>query len=444
MRNVLVIVAVIMAITAAAFSAGGNMGGGAGIETNPFLIEDMADFNTFADPNNSETYLAEGVYTKLACDPNLATETYTKSVIGYFSGIFDGDGHTISNITINITESDHDDFGLFRGISSNTAQVKNLDVLNCNITNTTHFRIFGLLCGYNGGTIDNCHASGSINGGITLGGLCGVNTGTISNCNTSVSITGWGMLGGLCGANEFGGKITFSYADGSVTGNDFIGGLSGKNFGEISKSFSSVSVTGDFLPGGVCGVNSNPGKIENCYATGAVHGTTGPAAGFCGMNDATITNCYCTGLNTSQGGPGIPFSGGSDFRNISNCFWNTDTSKISDPEGGLTGTDTDGMIGLTIIEMQSKSTFAGWDFVGDSGDGTDDIWDICEGTNYPRFVRQIAAGDYLCPYGVSFEDLGFLALHWLDTANEVDLTGDGKVDARDFAIFAQSWMSGIE
>jgi hypothetical protein len=46
----------------------------------------------------------------------------------------------------------------------------------------------------------------------------------------------------------------------------------------------------------------------------------------------------------------------------------------------------DNLNGKTTAEMQTASTFleAGWDFVGETENGTDDIWWILEGKDYPR------------------------------------------------------------
>ena len=77
---------------------------GSGTETNPYLIEDLADFDKFADPNNASVYWVSGVYTRLDCDQNLAGRMYTTAVIApdfpditdwnfdgiSFSGFFDG------------------------------------------------------------------------------------------------------------------------------------------------------------------------------------------------------------------------------------------------------------------------------------------------------------------------------------------------------------------
>jgi hypothetical protein len=105
------------------------------------------------------------------------------------------------------------------------------------------------------------------------------------------------------------------------------------------------------------------------------------------------------------------------------------------------------VVGKTTPEMQMESTFtdAGWDFVGEIINGPNDIWDICEGTNYPKFVWSIPEADFVCPDGVNFMDYSFFAGHWYETdygdVNGVELSGDGKVNWEDFGVFAEWWMA---
>jgi hypothetical protein len=48
--------------------------------------------------------------------------------------------------------------------------------------------------------------------------------------------------------------------------------------------------------------------------------------------------------------------------------------------------ENEGRAGLTITQMQIASTFlnARWDFVGETENGTEDIWWIDEANDYPR------------------------------------------------------------
>jgi len=62
---------------------------------------------------------------------------------------------------------------------------------------------------------------------------------------------------------------------------------------------------------------------------------------------------------------------------VTACFWDIQTSGQATSVGGT---------GKTTAEMQTASTFleAGWDFVGETENGTEDIWWINEGKDYPR------------------------------------------------------------
>jgi len=102
--------------------------------------------------------------------------------------------------------------------------------------------------------------------------------------------------------------------------------------------------------------------------------------------------------------------------------------------------------------MQTESTFtdAGWDFVAETANGTDDIWDICDGTNYPKLAWQVPIeGDFLCPDGVDSIDYSFFAAHWRDSgcagSNECDGTDldlSGAVDWGDLKILCHNWLEG--
>jgi hypothetical protein len=129
---------------------------------------------------------------------------------------------------------------------------------------------------------------------------------------------------------------------------------------------------------------------------------------------------------------------------VTHSFWDIETSGQATSDGGAD---------KTTAQMQMESTFtdAGWDFVGEMENGTEDIWSICEGTNYPRFVWQIPAGDLVCPDGVTTLDFSLFAAHWLDEncglSNDycegADLNLSGAVDINDLEAFADNWLAGI-
>jgi hypothetical protein len=213
---------------------------GSGTEANPYLIQSRADFDEFANPANAATYWASGKYTKLMCDPNLAGTTYTQAVIAPdtstpFAGIFDGNGHTISNLTI--TASTQDYVGLFGHVGSG-GQIHNLGVENVNLTGR---QFIGGLVGSNVyGTLTSCYADGSVSGGYSVGGLVGENQGSITTCYAIGSVTETGQ---------------YSYS---------AGGLVGRNYNMITSCYSTSSVSGDWSIGGLIGWN-NSDAITACF-----------------------------------------------------------------------------------------------------------------------------------------------------------------------------------
>ncbi len=338
----------------------------------------------------------------------------------------------------------------------------------------------GGLCGHNEyGTIRNSHATGSIRGGENLGGLIGetfagriedcfaggpvigetgstylgglcgyVSEGTISRCYAAGAVSAGvssNYLGGLCGANgllsQSYATIRDSYATGSVSGGSFLGGLFGYNrSGTFIACYATGDISGVECLGGLIGEN-NGGTIRDCYASGMINGTRG-IGGFAGSNyRGKIHRCYSVGKptgTTSVGGFCGMKTGGSGFEDTGN-FWDTQTSQKATSAMGT---------GKTTSQMKTKTTFtgAGWDFVGETVNGTEDIWRMCgSGVNYPRLSREFSdGGDFACPNGVSMNDLSYLSVRWLadssETAGAADGNGDGKVDLADFAILGSNWL----
>ena len=106
-----------------------------------------------------------------------------------FVGILNGQGYTISNLTINSTAQY---VGLFGYIGANGV-VSNLGVTNANIVASgTGGAQVGSIAGFNSGTIDKFYATGSVGstaiGASNVGGLVGTNAGSITNSYTNVAV----------------------------------------------------------------------------------------------------------------------------------------------------------------------------------------------------------------------------------------------------------------
>ncbi|WP_185958489.1 IPT/TIG domain-containing protein [Fodinibius sediminis] len=201
-----------------------------------------------------------------------------------FSGSYDGDGYTISGLTMDRTQSNV--YGLF-GVLASRGQLSNVRLTNIDITTDD---TAGGLVGGNQGTITDSYVSGTITSSTngTTGGLVGENNGVIRKSYSLANVNGRANVGGLVGTNYY-GTITNSYATGNVD--------------------ASLTIAGGL-------VGNNKSVIEHSYATGAVSaGST--AGGLVGYEDTrfasvTATESYwdtqTTGLATSDGGTGLATS----------------------------------------------------------------------------------------------------------------------------------------
>jgi len=262
-----------------------------------------------------------------------------------------------------------------------------------------------------------------------------------------LTIQGQGCLG-LFGQLDSGANVkNLGVVDVKVTDSGlYVGGLAGENKGSIAFSFSTGVVNGGRSVGGLVGYNSENGIITNCASHCTVSGFEN-IGGLLGNNgygiNCWVIRCFSTGMVTgTEDVGGLVGDNDANDVNIADSFWDMETSSRANSDGG---------IGKTTAEMQTASTFldAGWDFVGETDNGSEDIWKICEGTNYPRFVWQITVGDFVCPDGITTDDFSFLLDHWLenncDESNDycqgLDLDQSGKVDQSDLDIFFEIWLA---
>ena len=256
------------------------------------------------------------------------------------------------------------------------AEVRDLGIVDVNITGRD---IVGGLAGYNGdSSITKCYSSGTISasgssdrwwlsGGV--GGLVGLNWGTVTDCyvNGSVTIIGEDKFaGGLIGDN--GGSVTQCFSAGSVSGNHSVGGLVGTNPGEVTDCYSTTTVNGDSSVNGNSVVGGLVGQ-NNKWGRGALE----PAVGF-------IARCYSSGPVSGDGRVGglVGWNAGIYIEGVvSHSLWDVLTSGRTWSAGGT---------GKTTAEMHTGKTFldAGWDFMSETTNGTEDIWWILEGKDYPR------------------------------------------------------------
>jgi len=156
--------------------------GGTGEPNDPYQIATVEDLMLLG--NNTDHYDKHFILTDdIDLDPNLPDrKVFDRAVIApdtdssqvyfqgaVFGGIFDGNDHIISNLTIDSAGVDNDYLALFGEIRGENAKVKNISVVNHKIIGgDSHPEFFGGLVGRNfNGSISNCCAIGSITGGYS-------------------------------------------------------------------------------------------------------------------------------------------------------------------------------------------------------------------------------------------------------------------------------------
>ncbi|HUT47662.1 MAG TPA: GLUG motif-containing protein [Sedimentisphaerales bacterium] len=195
--------------------------------------------------------------------------------------------------------------------------------------------------------------------------------------NIDAGIGNGGGVGPLVGTIRNGTIINCYAQGGSVSGGVRIGGLVGDNSSSIASCYSSASVSGAFSIGGLVGTNIR-GTITNCYAKGSVSISHMGAGGLVGQNYAgTIENCYSVGHVQGPNDVGGLIGSTLEDGTVITSFWDTQTSGQTSSAGGIP---------LKTNEMQTASIFltVGWDFVDEDQNGTEDIWWVLEGQDYPR------------------------------------------------------------
>ncbi|MHC4463585.1 MAG: GLUG motif-containing protein [Planctomycetota bacterium] len=234
----------------------------------------------------------------------------------------------------------------------------------------------GGLVGYNSGGITNCWSTSAVGGVDGVGGLLGYNSACIINCYSAGPVTGDDSVGGLVGTN--GHCLIKCSSSGLVKGNNYVGGLVGINYNVIDDCYSISIVSGEDLVGGLVGQNGEVLVYNRVHEIHPLYGC--------------IRNCYAASVvsgKSSVGGlVGLNVYGGS-----TECFWDSEISGQVYSDDGT---------GKTTAEMQTAATFleAGWDFVDETVNGTDDIWWILEGQDYPRLIWELSEDvrPFLLPY----------------------------------------------
>ena len=353
--------------TAAAFA------GGTGTAEDPYQIANGAQLAYLASSVNSgETYEQKNFVLTANIDLNglpwtPIANSFSDALLGgsdyrVFAGNFDGNGYTISNVSIGSETAplEADVLGLF---GATEGKISNLNLDTVSIHGVAKIASIGAvvgfaggLVGYSGGSIENCHVtsltmdmsapSNVYAAAYWVGGLVGALYGTqlINECSVSGSITekaGKGSIGGLIGELGKAAKITYSRSNVTVNvkadsrGGADVGGFIGKGNGKtdaetvIRNCYATGNVTGGAytggFAGGLWGLN-----IKNCYASGNVSQAAAAMGSFVGTDASdsayygSITNCFTTGSVTGSSPFQYAFaeqSSATKRSEITNCYF---------------------------------------------------------------------------------------------------------------------------
>ncbi len=401
---------------------------GSGTEPDPYRVtspEEFALLSWYAE--------ALGCHFLLDADVDCAGALiYPIGGLGFFSGVFDGQGHAVRNVTIDMPEGSF--VGLFAQLGAE-GEVRNLCIEDAVISGRSYV---GGLAGENrGGTITNSCLTGMVTGSSHIsGGLVGLNSGMMSQCHAAVEVTGHNYTGGLVGENQGEGAVSRCYATGSVAALNYAGGLVGANRSHVSESYATSAVTGgNYMAGGLLGLNR--GTVLQCYAMGAVS-SPDSAGGLVGWNSGAVSECYSAGEVT--GTTDIGGLIGDNDGSVSGSYWDTETSGRTTSAGGA------GAMGRTTDEMTHPydvGTYAGWSFAT--------IWgadaDYAHNSGYPYLRAMVetepqippearAIGDFNNDGCVNFQDFMFLLENW---GVQVDGTPMGFTD---FMALLENWGAG--
>lgn len=301
---------------------------GAGTKESPYEVATAQDIEDLANANNHNasyrngSNVFTGVYFRQTADIDMkAVDNHEPIGVAKtaFNGIYDGQGHTISNLTQN--RRDEFNAGMF-GLLGNDAQVRDIKFVNPSI-NTAKSKV-GVVAGESNGKVSNITVTGGYVGVPAYygGGIVGMNYGTVDSTSFS----------------------------GSIEGEDMVGGIVGVNYNVISDSWSDATVNLTYkkgYAGGVCGSNSRvTSHISDCYFTGVLtdaygEGKIGGIAGY--MQLGTIDRCWNGGqVNSSYTSAHQGYVGGiighSLGAKLNNCYNSGIVrSYTSDMVGGIAG-----------------------------------------------------------------------------------------------------------
>lgn len=260
-------------------------------DANTLHISSGSEFKEFAQKCAVDTY-SQGLTVVLDRDIDLAG--YGSVTVPVFCGTFDGGHHTISGYNSLGKGSDR---GLFRYVKPG-ASITSLTVSGSVAPEGTKSGL-GLLAGRNEGTIRSCAAEGTVTGDESIGGLVGVNekSGVIRDCVSRVTVTGSTNAGGIAGRSD--GTISGCVNEGTInTDGDQAptntGGITGKSTGLIENCKNTAEIGYQHVgynTGGIVG--SQNGVVTGCTNSGKIYGRK-DVGGIVGQFEPYVNFTYGT------------------------------------------------------------------------------------------------------------------------------------------------------
>ncbi len=383
--------------------------GGSGTESDPYEI------TTWEQLNNVRNHLDEHFILKNNLDENstgydeyassnanegqgwdpIGNYSYNNEDEQAFTGTFDGDGHTISDLFIKrfnesedevekvVDESNGEDLGLFGYVYGEGSLFGDLSELNEGIIQNLALEnvdifgeaFIGTVVGTNEGVLNNVSASGVVRGIVGVGGIAGDNYALIIGSSSSANVLfplvelmeeyeeliyegEVAAFGGIVGYNE--GIVGLSHATGYVG----ITNEALENTIDVDEGGTGIDFGFFFGTGGLIGLNE--GATVASYATGDVGGlfAAGGLIGANGFSDIPLKNISKQRVRTNE----VSFSSALDLSFLESYFEGIDQFEVRNTyatgdvrgfffSGGLVGTnDSEGL----IVNSYSSGSLIFW------------------------------------------------------------------------------------
>lgn len=332
--------------------------GGNGSKANPYLIETCEQLAFLSQQVNTVQNYSNDNYFKLVNNLDLGGSSFNWTPIGnskvnQFRGVFDGNGMKISNLYIEVNNTNREVYAGLFGYLGSYSEVRDLGITKYSkLAVTTGATVYvGAIAGYSyGGKIINCYNEADI----------------LASSFSSISSA---FAGGIVGSSTNDGVVDACYNVGNIssstlTSTSYAGGIVGSTFsGKIINSHNTGNcMASGYTPfcGGIVGFNSNYCNIINCHNSGNVMSSSsqwdGNAGGIAGLNapNGTVAHSYNNGnvlsVSTSSSSTGYyAFSGGivgsnsnsdysvTDCYNTGNVVSKSTDSSSSSCAGGIVG-----------------------------------------------------------------------------------------------------------